>query len=58
MDNNIITETRVASMDDLVPLFKESLSQGRSVKFKPKGISMITESTCFTVSSKQGRLIL
>ena len=41
MDNNIITETRVASMDDLVPLFKESLSQGRSVKFKPKGISML-----------------
>lgn len=40
-NEHIQTETLSASMDSLVPLFKERLSAGQSVKFSPKGISML-----------------
>ena len=31
----------VVGMDELVPIFKEQLSQGKSICFSPKGISML-----------------
>lgn len=34
-------EQQVASMDVLVPLIKERLAAGQSVRFSPKGISML-----------------
>lgn len=39
--NSNESETYIASMDVLVPLFKERLSEGQLVKFTPKGISML-----------------
>ena len=41
MNSNPITEILTASMVDLVPLFEEHLAHGQSVRFKPKGISML-----------------
>ena len=34
-------ESRFVSMDDLVPIFREQLGEGRTVKFMPRGVSML-----------------
>ena len=34
-------EHLIVGMDELVPIFKEQLSLGKSVRFSPKGISML-----------------
>ena len=34
-------EHLIVGMDELVPLFKEQLAVGKSVRFSPKGISML-----------------
>ena len=43
-------ETQVyhAHMDELMPLFREQLAAGKSVRFSPKGISMLCS---YSVSS-------
>ena len=33
--------THIASMDELVPIFREQLAAGQSVRFSPKGVSML-----------------
>ena len=34
-------QVHIAPMDDLMPVFREQLAAGRSIRFAPKGISML-----------------
>ena len=40
-ENTYPSELHIAPMEELMPLMLESLEQGRSVNFKPRGISML-----------------
>ena len=41
MNENIKADSLCVSMEDLMPVFEESFACGGSVKFSPKGISML-----------------
>lgn len=36
-----VAESRFAALDDLMPLFREQLAAGQSVRFSPRGVSML-----------------
>ena len=41
MENSIDKQISVDHMEDLMPLFRESLASGQSVTFSPRGVSML-----------------